>query len=522
MAAEELSDGCRPITRRLANGLLLHHYHRLSDVVGLGLGISVGGRHDPPDQEGLAHVVEHLLFRGSRHWSEKRLDIERERRVAQWSGNTSPERTFYWIALPAGELEFGLKYLRQLVFEPVFPEKSLDEEKGKIDQEALWIGVGRDWQQWLGRLMLDWSISPDQIIESLRHHLLKDSGLEKSLIGFSRKRKKISMQDVKEFHRQHYTADRTAVLVVGGMESERLSQQVERHLGDLKPARQPFALTPAPALRRHPGRRALIRQPGKTMQSFGVGHAVTNLTSADIPIWHLLRKIIAMELQERIPPSEITFRGYITNVEYRHSCLLMLALHGHQTNAQKLEQATLEVLDKLGAGEIDLSRFEREREELKNYWIMRLENARHYVGWLAEDPSIFSESPPPAIALATEQITLDALRHLARRTLDPANRLVLTSQPTWIWLPATLLFIFGLLVGVGYSAGYLVSSAFQLLSWILQEVPLIGAITFVVIILAVFIQRLRTALIKMYAWIIDMLVWVIEPFAKVIRSFFSR
>src|SRR5262245_35478073 len=105
-----------PMTRRLPNGLLAHFYRRPSEVIGLGVAVSVGGWHDPVGKEGLAHLLEHVLFCGSRQWSENRIQVELERWAALRNGLTSDEYTFYWIVLPADGLEFGLKYLRQLVF----------------------------------------------------------------------------------------------------------------------------------------------------------------------------------------------------------------------------------------------------------------------------------------------------------------------------------------------------------------------------------------------------------------------
>jgi len=105
------SEPCPPPVRyTLSNGLdvYLEEDHR-QPLLALRVSYGVGEGNDPKGQKGLAHLVEHLTFRGSRHLDEGQYWTTLERAGASGiNGTTDVDRTSYFAVLPAQALELGL------------------------------------------------------------------------------------------------------------------------------------------------------------------------------------------------------------------------------------------------------------------------------------------------------------------------------------------------------------------------------------------------------------------------------
>lgn len=127
-----------PATVVLPTGLTVFTQHLPRRTVCLMVVVAVGSRHEHAGFHGLAHVLEHMVFVGTRDFPESRtLSVTLDRLGAKFNAYTSLDHTCYHILLPAQHLEVGLHLLAQMVLHPLLRDDKFQKEKEVVKQEIL-------------------------------------------------------------------------------------------------------------------------------------------------------------------------------------------------------------------------------------------------------------------------------------------------------------------------------------------------------------------------------------------------
>jgi zinc protease len=135
------SAGSRPSTLRLENGLEVVLDSDPEDAsVAVVLTYDAGSRRDPPGYQGLAHLVEHLTYRGSRHLPAHGIFEQLERVGAlNWNGVTSIDYVAYYCELPSQHvtLPLWLESERMAFTLEKFTTEALELERQRVKKELM-------------------------------------------------------------------------------------------------------------------------------------------------------------------------------------------------------------------------------------------------------------------------------------------------------------------------------------------------------------------------------------------------
>ena len=216
---------------KLANGLkIVTDAVPYVQSVTLGIQIDAGSRDDPEENQGLAHFIEHALFKGTGKRSY--IDIARniEKNGGYLDAFTTKEQTCIYLRCLAEHLESSFDLLSDLVCDPVFPPEEIEKEKEVVIEE---ISSVNDTPEEL--------IFEEFDLRSFPRHPLGTPilGTEKSVEAFSD-------DNLKNFMRQHYIPQKMLVTATGMVHHDEIMQLGERFLGKLREAsgaqyvRQPF------------------------------------------------------------------------------------------------------------------------------------------------------------------------------------------------------------------------------------------------------------------------------------------
>src|SRR5712691_1960997 len=121
---------------RLANGLkILLIPDRSIDTVTVNVTYLVGSRHEGYGETGMAHLLEHLMFRGTPRFPSIKADFQR--RGARYNGSTSFDRTNYYETFPAGEktLDYVLDVEADRMVNASIARRDLDSEMTAVRNE---------------------------------------------------------------------------------------------------------------------------------------------------------------------------------------------------------------------------------------------------------------------------------------------------------------------------------------------------------------------------------------------------
>ncbi len=101
----------------------------------VGLWVEAGGRHETPDQNGIAHFLEHMAFKGTRRRSALRIAEEIEDVGGYINAYTSREMTAYYARVLSQDVVMALDVISDIVLNPVFRKADIETERHVILQE---------------------------------------------------------------------------------------------------------------------------------------------------------------------------------------------------------------------------------------------------------------------------------------------------------------------------------------------------------------------------------------------------
>ena len=122
-------------TTTLANGLRIIHTPSPTTVVYCGYAIDAGTRDEQPNELGLAHFVEHMLFKGTTRRRAWHILNRMENVGGELNAYTNKEETVVYSAFLKKDFARALELLTDIVFHSTYPQHEMDKERGVILEE---------------------------------------------------------------------------------------------------------------------------------------------------------------------------------------------------------------------------------------------------------------------------------------------------------------------------------------------------------------------------------------------------
>ncbi len=230
----------RPVRETLQNGVvLIAHEHRASDVVALQLWVRVGGRDESPDELGLSHYLEHMLFKGTPTRPPGSIDALIEGLGGTSNAFTSYDYTHYDVVLPAEQLRAGMELLADIGVNAAFVPEELESEKKVVFEEMNL--VEDDPEKFLNRRLTELAYAPHPY--------------GRPILGTRELIQALTRDRLAAYYRKHYVPRTMVLVVVGAVTPAEVRAVAGETFGRLRGAAPPRpAPPPAPAL--DPSRRA--------------------------------------------------------------------------------------------------------------------------------------------------------------------------------------------------------------------------------------------------------------------------
>ena len=207
----------RPIRCRTPKALLLE----LGG--GGGGGVGVGTRHEPWNANGVAHLVEHMMFKGTKRRSAYALSAAIENKGGSMNAHTSREETAYYARVLPEEAENAADIIADMLRHSVFDAKELNREKRVIVQE-----IGRD---------LD---SPEDYAFDLMYKLaMPKQKVGRSILGTADIIVKMPRSVVTTYVNRYYAATNMVIVASGKITHDAFVKIVKKRFGNLSRGKKP-------------------------------------------------------------------------------------------------------------------------------------------------------------------------------------------------------------------------------------------------------------------------------------------
>lgn len=229
----------------LENGITVISQNMIgAQSVALGLWVLTGSSHERTGQEGLAHLMEHMLFKGTASRSALDISMRFDALGAELDAFTTKDHTCFYTRMVTGNLEPCFEVMADMMLNPAFEPAQVELEREVVLEE---IASSQD--------------EPEDVAFDLFCRALYGSHpLSKPVLGTSERVTGYTAADLRAFYAQHYVASNLVVVACGQIDHGRLLELVSRYLGDMPQGIQGDAVeVPVPV----PSKLAALRRDGE-------------------------------------------------------------------------------------------------------------------------------------------------------------------------------------------------------------------------------------------------------------------
>jgi len=203
-----LPNGLRIVHRPTANGQVAH----------LGITINAGSRDEGEDEQGLAHFIEHCLFKGTKRRKAYHILSRMDSVGAELNAYTTKEETVIYASFLNSHFERAMEVVADIVCHSTFPEKEIAKERDVIIDE-----------------ILSYQDSPAELIfDDFEELLYGQHPLGRNILGTRESVMGLKRTHILHFLKRRYHTAEMVLSSVGNIDFRKIMKWAERYFGDLQ------------------------------------------------------------------------------------------------------------------------------------------------------------------------------------------------------------------------------------------------------------------------------------------------
>ena len=183
----------------------------------VGVFVKTGSRDESDTEEGISHVLEHMIFKGTPTRNYFEISEEIDYLGANVNAHTTKEETVFYINALTQFLGKSVDILFDIVTNSTIDEKELEKEKDVIVEE---IKMYKD--------------SPDDMVFELNYADSINGQYGKPIIGTEKSVKGFSAEEIRKYYKERYTKDNILIVVSGNFDENEIVQKINEYFGKLK------------------------------------------------------------------------------------------------------------------------------------------------------------------------------------------------------------------------------------------------------------------------------------------------
>lgn len=370
----------------------------------LGIWIKAGGRHERAEENGIAHFLEHMAFKGTKTRSALQIAEMIEDVGGYINAYTSREVTAYYTRVLKEDVALSINLLFDILQNSIFEEKEIEVERGVILQE---IGQSLD--------------TPDDVIfDWLQDISYPDQALGRTILGPSERVKNFSRANLIDFIAQHYHPERMILSAAGGIDHDEIIRLAEASFGTL----------PMRAAPENFGKAKFVGGEFRKEKSLEQAHVALAFESPsyrddDIYTAQIYSVALGGGMSSRLFQEIREKRGLCYTIFAQAGAFSdsgMMTIYAGTSEAQVPDLMAL-TFDELRRAAEDMSsnELERARAQMKAGMLMGLESASNRAERLARQVQVWGYVPELEETVAKiENVTLDRLRSFSEHIASKA------------------------------------------------------------------------------------------------------
>ena len=389
VAAETLPSGLRLVTESMP--------HVRSVTVGVWL--ARGSRHETADESGLAHFIEHMLFKGTTSRSARQIAQTMDSIGGQLDAFTSKEYAAYYVKVLDEHLPLALDLLADMVLRPAFAPDDIVREQSVILEEIKMVEDAPD----------------DLVYEVATQRFWSDHPLGRPILGTPETVSAFDAARIRDYFARNYVAPNLLVVAAGNVEHARLRGMVER-LFEALPAGTPAPADAAPAVT--PG--LILRHKDIEQSHICLGTPGYAQTHARRHAAYVLNTLLGGSMSSRLFQHIREDRGLAYAVmssmaSFRDAGMFTVYAGCAVDKVGEVVDLTMAELRSLRDEPVPVEELQRAKEHVKGSLMLGLESTSSRMSYLARQYLYFGRHYTlDDILTEVDRVSVDAIRDVAR------------------------------------------------------------------------------------------------------------
>lgn len=350
---ETLECGARLIAEQLPN------FHSVT----AGIWVGAGSITETKEENGISHLIEHMLFKGTDKRSAKQIAVDVDNIGGQINAFTSKECTCYYIKVIDEKLEAGLEILTDLFCNATLAEEELDKERNVVLEE---IAMSND--------------NPEDVaMDLISSTYFQGCSLEKTILGPAENIRRFKRADMVSYMDRYYTASNIVVAVAGNFDEQVLKDTLNRLFGKMNKGK-----TALPEFANCAGffpQKEGFEIVDKDIEQVHLCMGMPGLDVSDKRKYalNILNNVIGGSMSSRLfqkirEEMGMAYSVFTYPALYRNTGMYGVYAGTMAGNTEQVAEMILEELKKVKKDGITVEEFEQSREQLKGNLILSLES----------------------------------------------------------------------------------------------------------------------------------------------------
>lgn len=211
-----------------ANGLRLIHIESNGPVAHCGVLINAGSRDEKPGEEGLAHFIEHVIFKGTKKRKSYHILSRLEDVGGELNAYTGKEETCIYASFLREDYARSIELFGDIIFNSIFPDKEVAKEKDVVIDE-----------------ILSYKDSPSELIfDDFQELIYANHPMGANILGSKKNVKGFTRAQIQNFIQEHYIPENMVISSIGNISGKKLSALIEKHFGEAQSSINIYQRTP--------------------------------------------------------------------------------------------------------------------------------------------------------------------------------------------------------------------------------------------------------------------------------------
>jgi processing peptidase subunit beta len=186
----------------------------------VGVWIDAGSRYETDKNNGAAHFLEHMAFKGTKTRTQQQLEVEIENMGGHLNAYTSREQTVYYAKVFKEDVPKAMEILSDILQNSLLDQGAITRERDVILREM--EEVNKQYEE--------------VILDHLHETAFMGTGLGRTILGPIDNIRNLTREDLQDYIKTHYTANRFVIAGAGAVDHKQLTELTEKHFGSLPSA----------------------------------------------------------------------------------------------------------------------------------------------------------------------------------------------------------------------------------------------------------------------------------------------